>query len=166
MPAGAWSVRVIAESTTVDTLRHLVADHGGRVEAVRSDATGLLVSLSYNHVTLRLKRVHPDWFHLQMGGPAVVKLHHEIRDAVGGSVLHLDAQSTGGVRGFGGLLLAPFRGVDALYTSIDRLRALGVFVVDPHTWMLGAHGDVAALRSLASCFDPRGLLNPGKLPAA
>jgi FAD/FMN-containing dehydrogenase len=46
---------------------------------------------------------------------------------------------------------------------MDELRALGVRVVDPHTWVLGAHGPLDATVAAAVANDPKGLLNPGKL---
>jgi FAD/FMN-containing dehydrogenase len=149
MPAGRVSLRAIVETSTVPE-----AD-------VDPAAVALLVSLSYNHVTLRAKRVRPELCHLQVGGPALVERHDEVRAAVPGSMLHLDAHAPGGAVGFGGLLLSPFVDADALYAAIDRLRALDVHVLDPHTWALP--GD-AAMVAAAQRFDPLGVLNPGKLP--
>nr|MDT0667451.1 FAD-binding oxidoreductase [Micromonospora sp. DSM 115978] len=57
-----------------------------------------------------------------------------------------------------------FSTVEALYAGVAELRAAGVVVVDPHTWLLS--GNLDALRVAAARFDPDGLLNPGKLPPA
>jgi FAD/FMN-containing dehydrogenase len=149
MPPGRVSLRAVVDASTVPE-----ADVDPR-------AVSLLVSLSYNHVTLRAKRVRPELCHLQVGGPALVERHDEVRAAIPGSMLHLDAHAPGGVLGFGGLLLSPFVDADALYAGVDRLRALDVHVLDPHTW--GLPGD-AAMVAAAERFDPLGLLNPGKLP--
>jgi FAD/FMN-containing dehydrogenase len=165
LPRGRWSCRVLAEASTTSLIRALAVKHGGKIEDVRPNAMNELVSLSYNHVTLRAKRAHSDWFHLQVGGPTLITEHEAVRDAVFDSVLHLDANQRRGTRLFGGLLLAPFQGIDALYEAIDRVRALGVDVVDPHTWRLGGHGDLGPLQRASATYDPLGLLNPGKLPA-
>jgi hypothetical protein len=83
----------------------------------------------------------------------------DVRAALPGALLHLDAVRDG----FAGLLLTPFGGVDALYDSAERLRALGLNVVDPHTWLVDGDA-LAAVRERAARVDPAGLLNPGKLP--
>lgn len=36
-------------------------------------------------------------------------------------------------------------------------------MVNPHTWLVGSHGGLDGYRAAAATFDPRGLLNPGKL---
>jgi FAD/FMN-containing dehydrogenase len=46
---------------------------------------------------------------------------------------------------------------------VARLGALGVRVVDAHTWAVGGHGPLDATRAAAAALDPAGLLNPGKL---
>ena len=50
----------------------------------------------------------------------------------------------------------------AMDELLARLRALGVGVVDPHTWVLDPDPERA---EVARHLDPSGLLNPGKLPA-
>jgi FAD/FMN-containing dehydrogenase len=149
MPGGQVSLRAIVEASTV---AEATVDPG---------AVSLLVSLSYNHVTLRAKRGRPDLCHLQVGGPALVEHHEAVRAVFPGSMLHLDAHAPGGTIGFGGLLLAPFVDAATLYAGVEQLRALGVHVVDPHTWLLSGDADAVAA---ARRFDPLGLLNPGKLP--
>jgi hypothetical protein len=134
------------------------------VLSVRPEAVGLLVSLSYNHATLRARRRWPDACHVQVGGPALVDRHDEARGLLPGGVLHHDAMAPGGVLGLGGLLIGRFPGEEALAATMDRLRALGVGVTNPHTWQLGEHGGLAPLHQAAARFDPAGLLNPGKLP--
>lgn len=58
-------------------------------------------------------------------------------------------------------MISEFTDEAALYDAMDTMRAWGIRVVDPHTWMVGAHGD--AIRAAAARNDPDGLLNPGKL---
>jgi FAD/FMN-containing dehydrogenase len=165
MPLHRWSLRVILEESTVHDVRALVTDHGGRVDGVHLDATALLTSLSYNHATLRAKRAQPETCHVQIGGPALISAHAAVRDALPDALVHLDGQNRGGRHIFGGLLMSRWVDRDTLYGGMDALRALGVFVVDPHTWLLGAHGGLDEVREAANHHDPKGLLNPGKLPA-
>ncbi|MDY7102663.1 MAG: FAD-binding oxidoreductase [Actinomycetota bacterium] len=164
MPAGRASLRSIVATDAVDAHLEVVRSMGGRIEAVRPDGAGQLVSLSFNHVTLRAKRVRPALCHLQVGGEPLVEAPDDVRAVLPGAMLHLDGRGPAPDVGFGGLLLSEFVDVDTLYEGVDRLRDIGVFVVDPHTWMLGGHGGVDELRSVAAHQDPAGLLNPGKIP--
>ena len=158
------SLRAIIDESAVQAAAEVVWEHGGRVDLVRSDAVGYVVSTSFNHVTLQAKRVDPGLCHLQVGGPALLERTDEVRSVLPCTMLHLDGQLIDGARRFGGLLISRFVDREQLYRGMERLRELGVFVLDPHTWMLGAHGDLDELRALAAVQDPKGLLNPGKLP--
>lgn len=163
MPAGRHSLRLVVDAASVPAVRALVTGHGGLVEAERHTGAPYLTSLAFNHVTLRARKARPELCHLQVGGDPLVTRADEVRSVLPGSLLHLDGLGAGGHRRFGGLLLAEFTGVDALYAGIDRLRALGVQVIDPHTWLLGGPA-LDKIRAAALRNDPGGLLNPGKLP--
>jgi hypothetical protein len=164
MPAGRVSLRVVAAASTVADVSGAVADHDGVVEAVDGAATSLLVSLSFNHVTLRAKRADPSICHLQVAGADLIAHHDDVRAALPGGMLHLDARTVGGERGFGGLYLSRFVDRATLAGGSARLRSLGVDVLDPHTWALGGDNDITATIAVARANDPKGLLNPGKLP--
>lgn len=143
---------IVEESTVAEALRIT----GGAVDPA---GTARLVSLSFNHVTLRAKRIDPSICHVQVSGEALVSRYDEIRSRLPGSMLHVD----GNHLGFGGLLLSRFVDEPTLYAGMDALRGLGVHVVDPHTWEVGGHGDLAVTQAAARRYDPLGLLNPGKL---
>jgi FAD/FMN-containing dehydrogenase len=157
LPADRFSLRaVVDEGFDTDEITRL----GGRLELASSAAVGYLSTLAFNHVTLRAKKTRPGLCHLQVSGEALVTDPDAVRSVLPGAMLHLDGLSR---TGFGGLLLSEFRDVPTLYAGIDRLRELGVFVVDPHTWLLGGPA-LEAIRRVAQANDPKGLLNPGKLP--
>jgi FAD/FMN-containing dehydrogenase len=159
MPAGRYSIRAMVADSTIDEARRTASDAGCRVEAVRPEAVGYLTSLGFDHVVLRARSGRPGLAHFRVGGPALTDRAEDVRAALPGALLHLDAVRDG----FAGLLLTPFGGVDALYDSAERLRALGLNVVDPHTWLVDGDA-LAAVRERAARVDPAGLLNPGKLP--
>ena len=168
MPRDRYSLRAVIRDTAV--LREAIESHGGRIEQVRRRGAAYLSSLAFNHVTLRAKRARPELCHLQVGGEALLTRIEEIRAALPGAMLHLDGLRTfldpaepHRGRGFGGLLLSPFRDTASLYRGIDRLRELGVVVVDPHTWLLDGPA-LPDIRATAAQNDPQRLLNPGKLP--
>ena len=154
LPPGAYSVRALLDVSTVELARRAAA-----WSVVRPAGVGYVTSLAFNHVTLRARRARPSLCHLQVGGPALLDRVEEVRAVLPGTRLHLDAMRGG----FGGLLLSEYPGVDALYAGIDRLRELGVLVIDPHTWQLGGPM-LPTIRDRAREADPAGLLNPGKLP--
>jgi hypothetical protein len=164
---GRHSVRAVLAADapgTVAAARAAVADAGGEVLAEGPQWVNLLVSLSFNHVTLRAKRRWADACHVQVGGPALVERHEEVRALLPGGLLHHDAMAPGGTPDLGGLLIGRYPGEEGLAAAMDALRALDVFVTDPHTCRLGQHGGLGPLRAAAARFDPAGLLNPGKLP--
>ena len=164
MPIGRVSLRAIVAESVVGEAQRAVLVEGGEVESVLEDAVSLCVSLSFNHVTLRAKRVHPDICHVQVAGPATVERYDEVCAAMPNAMLHLDAYARGKSIGYGGLFLAPFHDEITLRRGMDRLRELGVQVTDPHTWVLGGHGPLDAVIEAATVNDPSALLNPGKLP--
>ena len=67
-----FSLRVIAESSTVDELRALVAEGGGDVVAALDDyvETDRLSGMSYNHPVWFFQRGnrHRSYFHMETGG--------------------------------------------------------------------------------------------------
>jgi FAD/FMN-containing dehydrogenase len=164
MPTGRVSLRAVVTESTAHFAGRAVAAEGGVVEAVLPQAVSLCVSLSFNHVTLRAKRLDPDVCHLQIRGRASVDQHAEICEVLPEGMVHLDAMSLGGEVGYGGLYLSRYGGREALYDGMGELRARGVGVVDPHTWRLGGHGSLEPTLLAAQANDPKGLLNPGKLP--
>ena len=165
MPPGQYSLRATIDRSVEQAARAAVAGHGGAVTAVRPRGAGYLASLAFNHVTYRARKARPELCHLQVGGSALVTRAEEARAVLPGALLHLDGfrvRPGPGGRGFVGLLLCPFPGTRELYAAVARLRALGIHVTDPHTWLLG--GDLDGVRAAARRMDPEGLLNPGKLP--
>lgn len=165
MPSDRVSLRAIVEGDDVVEVERIVAEAGGRTEAVRPDGTAQLVSLSYNHVTLRAVRANPSLCHVQVGGPLLASRADDVRASLPGAMLHVDCHKLGPDPWFGGLLISEFRDDPTLRQGMADLRELGVGVVDPHTYRLGAHADLTAMWRQAARSDPKGLLNPGKLPS-
>jgi FAD/FMN-containing dehydrogenase len=161
LPDGRTSLRAVVAEDDLDDLRATVVSAGGRMEAAGTDLIGVVTALSYNHVTLRAKRVDPGICHLQVGGPALTERTDEIRRSLPEARLHLDAMRSPAGPGFGGLLISRFVGEPQLRERMAALQALGVRVVDPHTWMVEDPDGSAA--AAARRMDPAGLLNPGKL---
>lgn len=164
MPTDRTSMRAILDTSVVGAASRLVEAAGGRVEEVRPKAPLYLASLSYNHINHRALKKRDDMVHLQVGGPGLVERTEEVYAVLPETSLHFDGMKVRGDLVLGGMLLCRYEGVDALYAGVERLAELGVGGEDPHTWML--QRNLPAVRAAAARFDPDGLLNPGKLPAA
>jgi len=162
---GKVMLRTGIEIGTVDAASEIVADHGGVVTAVDPTAMNALVASSYNHATLRSKRLDPRTCALQVRGWALVEHEAEVHSVLPDARLHLDgnAPRVHG-KGYSGLLLSSWVDRETLAAGMQRLRDLGISVISPHTWRLGGHGNVDRVRAAAESVDPDALLNPGKLP--
>ncbi len=159
VPAGRSSLRAILDAATVSDASELVRAAGGTVEAVREGLSiGMKLSmLSYNHPTWWLMQAYPDrYFHIEVSGDALVDRIDEVHAVYPGGMLHLEAAGSAPLGMLNGLYESP----DQVYAGIEKLRAMGVFVHDPHQWYVDR--EVARVRDLAARTDPLGLLNPGK----
>ncbi len=169
IPGTLVSLRAVVELSLRASAERIIRDAGGRLEVVLPPREVAPSLLSFNHVTLRAKQARPELYHIQIRRPPIETLDI-IHAAAPGSMLHLDGLRLGMETGFAGLLLAPYVDETSVYDVIERLRALGVTVIDPHTWVLGSHlPDAEAwdrLLGTAARFDPDGLLNPGRIPWA
>ena len=63
--------------------------------------------------------------------------------------------------GPGAMVVAEYRGEEALLAGLPRFEAIGMGVHSPHQWYVDRN--VALARETARRTDPKGLLNPGKL---
>jgi FAD/FMN-containing dehydrogenase len=157
-----YSLRAILDRAQLPAAEAAIKAAGGILDSIRPRGANYLTSLSFNHVTHRARKARPELCHLQVGGEALVDRAAEVHEVMPETLVHLDGFRVNGALGYVGMLMAPFHGPIALYQGVAELRALGVSVTDPHTWILS--GDLAPLHATAATFDPDGLLNPGKLP--
>ena len=159
-PHGRASQRSIIDVEALATALAMVEKAGGRVEDIRqgSQTGAKLSSLSYNHPTWHLQRTAPGkYFHVEVGGDALIDRFAEVDRVYDGSMLHIEA----GHRAPIGMLNGIYHSPEQVYDGIDRLRELGVSVHSPHQWFVDRN--VEAVRAHAARVDPHGLLNPGKL---
>ncbi len=144
----------------MDTATALVEAAGGRVEAVKEGAQHTMrVSMtSYNHPIEWLQKAYPDiYFHVEVGGDALIDRIDEVHQVYPGAMLHIEGQQQGPI----GMLAATYTSAEDVYAGFERLRALGVGFHNPHQWFVDYQPDRTA--ALAATTDPQGLLNPGKL---
>jgi len=159
-PAGRASLRVIADARTVAAVTALVEGAGGRVEDVREGAQVVLglSMLSYNHPVEWLQKSAPGvYFHVEVGGHALVDRLAEVEAVYEGGLLHVEAGHSVPI----GMLAGVYRSPEQVTAGIAALGALGVGVHDPHQWNVDF--ELARTVEVARGTDPQGLLNPGKL---
>ncbi|MGU3435114.1 FAD-binding oxidoreductase [Actinomycetes bacterium M1A6_2h] len=159
-PPGRASLRAIVDVDALDAATALVEQGGGRVEAVREGPTtsAKISSLSYNHPTWHLQKTSPGtYFHIEVGGDALIDRYDEVNAVYEDSMLHIEAGHKAPI----GMLNGRYRSPQQVYDGIDRLRELGVGVHSPHQWYVDRN--VESVKKHAAKTDPTGILNPGKL---
>lgn len=153
------SLRGIIDAVVLDEAHELIAAAGGTVEDVREglQQTTKVSMLSYNHPIWWLKRNTPDteYFHVEVGGEALIDRIAEVEAVYPGAMLHIEAAHVGPI----GMLTAPYTGAEDVYAGYPLLRDLDVRVHSPHQYYVD-HG-VEELIALKQRTDPDGLLNPG-----
>jgi FAD/FMN-containing dehydrogenase len=130
----------------------------------------LLSDYTWNHTTLWAMKADPTWTYIQAGfSPAnCMEQFRLLRERYGKEILfHIEFMKNGeGVIIPGGIPLVYFTGEERLNELIAYCREIGVFIANPHVNYLEDGGrfraDNIQLKAKQK-YDPRGLLNPGKM---
>ena len=123
----------------------------------------------WNHTTLHMRARDKDWTYLQMLLPLnnELELINSLREKWGKKILwHIEAVSQHGVPRLAALPVLKWNGAEELNQIMDDCKRLGAFIFNPHVLTVegGGLGVVDADQVKAKLkFDPKGLLNPGKL---
>lgn len=170
-PSGQHRLLLLVSPDGVGTLERLAIETGARIVFVGAEAdrggTGLR-ELTWNHTTMHMRAVDPDWTYLQMLLPQPeLPALATLKQYWGEDLLwHLEAVNQQGVQRLAALPIVRWRGKQSLEQLISHCRELGAVVFNPHVITvedggLGViDGDQVAAKQR---FDPHGLLNPGKL---
>lgn len=157
------SLRAILDVSTVADASQAIEGAGGAVSDVREGAQhAVKVSmLSYNHPIWWLKKNSPDevWFHVEVGGDALIDRLDQVLAVYPGGLLHAEAAHLFPI----GMLTAPYISAEEVYRGYPALNELGVHVHSPHQWYVDH--DIDRVVELKRRTDPEGILNPGKLGA-
>jgi FAD/FMN-containing dehydrogenase len=159
-PEGRSSLRSILDPAALNAAIALIEGAGGRIEDVREGPqTSVKISiLSYNHPIEWLQKTAPGvYFHVEVGGHALVERIDEVHAVYPGGLLHIEAGHTVPI----GMLAGVYESPEQVYAGIAKLNELGVGVHNPHQWNVDF--ELARTIELARRTDPNGLLNPGKL---
>ena len=130
----------------------------------------LLSDYTWNHTTLWAMKADPAWTYVQAGfsPDTCMEQFRLLRERYGKEILfHIEFMKNGQGRVIPGAIpLVYFTGEDRLNELIAYCREIGVFIANPHVNYLEDGGryrsDNIQLKAKQK-YDPRGLLNPGKM---
>jgi FAD/FMN-containing dehydrogenase len=173
IPARSHIALVMVAETDLESFKCLVNEHNGDLcyakepRAARKGTS--LVEFSWNHTTLHARTVDPSLTYLQSGFPAdpELKLVQQMYEHFGDEVImHLEFVRSAGEVVPGGLQLVRFTDSDRLNEIIKYHEANGVFIANPHTYILEDGGTKQINQeqlTFKQMVDPYGLMNPGKM---
>ena len=123
----------------------------------------------WNHTTLHMRAKDKNWTYLQMLLPLdkELELITFLREKWGKNILwHIEAVSQQGVPRLAALPVIKWHSSNQLNQIIDDCKKLGAIIFNPHVLTVegGGLGVIDSDQVKAKLkFDPKGLLNPGKL---
>jgi FAD/FMN-containing dehydrogenase len=152
------------------TVATLAGHHGGEVDiSLPADSKTRLSDFTWNHTTAWAKKADPNLTYLQMAF-TIERFEEQvgaIRAEYGDDVaIHGEYTRTGGGLSLASLPIIPYRGAAYLDRMIAFLEGIGIFIANPHTYVLEEGTQVENLPALLETKrqnDPAGLLNPGKV---
>ena len=140
-------------------------EHLGREDELDHGISDLV----WNHTTLQMRAKDKQWTYLQMLLPLneEFKLIKSLRDKYGKELLwHLEAVSQQGIPRLAALPLLKWNDEKQLNEIMEYCRSLGAIIFNPHVLTVEGGGlgvtDADQVKAKQN-YDPKGLLNPGKL---
>ena len=127
-----------------------------------------LRELTWNHTTLHMRSIDPKWTYLQMLLPQPeVNAIDAINSKWGNKILwHFEAVRQQGVQRMAALPLFQWEGSNQLENLMNDFRKVGAILFNPHVITVedGGLGVIDSEQVQAKRdYDPKGILNPGKL---
>ena len=174
-PADKDAIFAMVAPASLAAFETLVADHGGRVVLVKTDAemdaAGLppVWECGWNHTTLQALKVEPGvWTYLQVAyaPPLDFDLCARQLARYGEEIYwHHETARMGGEVHFFALPIVRWTSKERMYQIIAELEAEGCAIYDPHAITI-EDGGMKAIDTVQIDFkreaDPHGLMNPGK----
>jgi FAD/FMN-containing dehydrogenase len=172
--AGKSLALIMIASAQADALCVAAESAGGEVtfagEFIGPRTQPLLSDYTWNHTTLWAMKADPAYTYLQCGFSAnnCEEQFRLLRDRYGNDFLfHIEFMKNGeGVVIPGAIPIVRFSTEERLNEMISYCRSIGVFVANPHVNYLEDAGRFRADNIQLAAkqkYDPRGLLNPGKM---
>jgi FAD/FMN-containing dehydrogenase len=172
--AGKTLVLIMIAREQTEALRSAAESAGGEVTFsgayVGPRTQPLLSDYTWNHTTLWAMKADPSYTYLQCGFSATNarEQFRLLRERYGEEILfHIEFMKNGdGVVYPGAIPIVRFTSEEQLNEMIAYCRSIGLFIANPHVNYLEDGGRFRAdnIQLLAKQkYDPRGLLNPGKM---
>ncbi len=167
-------VLIMIATSQLESLRGAAESAGGQVtfagDYVGPRTQPLLSDYTWNHTTLWAMKADPTWTYIQaaFSPTACLEQIRLLRARYGKEILfHMEFMKNGqGVIIPGAIPLVYFTGEERLNELIAYCGEIGVFIANPHVNSLEGGGryraDNIQLRAKHK-YDPKGLLNPGKM---
>ena len=174
-PKGCAAVIAMIADHSVEPFLSLARAHGGQVtcQTPTDESRGArpLYEYGWNHTTLHAIRIDPNITYIQALYPAFgfIDKVAEINSLFSPDELlqHVEFMRYGGQQAAAGLHLIKFTTEERLNEIMDIHRRHGIFIADPHIWMLedsaGYKSADADLMDFKREVDPLGICNPGKM---
>ena len=175
LPTGCHAVLLLVAPQSEASMTELASSFGGSVSYRKTAAevkasNRTLLEYTWNHTTLNALKIDKNLTYIQSGfDPARhVEQAKALEKALAGEVMmHLEFLRTKeGVFNCSGLQLIRYSTEERLNQIMQIYRDHGVMINNPHVYIVedGKQGQLSpAVVSTKARFDPRGLLNPGKL---
>ena len=134
-----------------------------------SDLVNGINEVVWNHTTLQMRARDKSWTYLQMLLPLDNELNliNSIRREFGKNILwHIEAVAQQGAPRLAALPVVKWTNEIEILKIIDRCKSMGAIIFNPHVLTVedGGLGVIDADQVKAKLkYDPKGLLNPGKL---
>ncbi len=124
--------------------------------------------LTWNHTTLHMRSNDPGWTYLQMILPEdSIEAMHKLKKKWGDDLLwHLESVSQHGTQRIAALPIIRWKGEKEMEEFIHHCREIDAVIFNPHAITVedGGLGIIDADQVYAKkIYDPKGVLNPGKL---
>ena len=170
-PSGKHRILLLVSPDGVSTIERLARSVGADFDDLGPEnlkaGTGLR-ELTWNHTTLHMRGVDPAWTYLQMVLPhPEAEMMRKLKSEWGPNLLwHLECVRQNGVQRLASLPIVKWQGEEAMNSLISQCKELGAVIFNPHTITVedGGLGVIDSDQVQAkSNFDPKGILNPGKL---
>lgn len=185
IPEGEHVTFLLVDEAQADAVLADAREHGFSCvyERVLSDPLKppYITDYTWNHGTLWAIKADPNYTYLQCGyGENFREQFRILRERFPDEIFqHIEwtAWQTGQEGGewlpprpedirLGGLPKVYYKGRDRLLELMQTCEDIGVSIANPHTFYLeegGRHPDLEEKHAMKDRFDPRGLLNPGKM---
>lgn len=175
IPAGSHCALVLVAESDREPFQSLVQEFQGEIcyqKTAQEASKGIsLIEFTWNHTTLHARANDPSLTYLQslfLNDPKlelVQQMHEHFGDEV---IMHLEFIKVNGVVIPAAIQIVRFTNCDRLNAIIQYHESQGVFIANPHTYILEDGGmktiDYEQL-NFKRMVDPHGLMNPDKMKA-